>query len=63
MVEFLLKNGPSSMITSYKYDVYQFRSFDSYSHYDDSGFDRGTSIREKAKLVVDLLSNEELLEE
>ena len=51
------------MITSYKYDVYQFRSFDSYSHYDDSGVDRGTSIREKAKLVVDLLSNEELLEE
>lgn len=58
----MLKNGPPSIISSFKYDIYQFRSFDNFSHYDD-GIDRGESIRERAKVVVDLLSNEELLEE
>jgi hypothetical protein len=69
MVDFLLKNGPPSIISSFKYDIYQFRSFDNYSHYSD-GIDRGEastpiliSVREKSKTIVELLSNEELLEE
>lgn len=40
LVEFLLKNGPPSAISSFKYDIYQFRSFSDYSAYDD-GIDRG----------------------
>lgn len=40
MVEFLLKNGPPSIISNFKYDIYQFRTFDSYSHYSD-GADKG----------------------
>lgn len=27
LVEFLIKNGPPSAISSFKYDIYQFRSF------------------------------------
>lgn len=70
LVEFLLKNGPPSIISSFKYDIYQFRSFDNYSHYSD-GIDRGEAsiffiliiVRERSKAVVELLSNEQLLEE
>lgn len=40
LVEFLLKNGPPSIVSSFKYDVYQFRSFDNFSH-SDNGIDRG----------------------
>lgn len=40
LVEFLLKNGPSSVISSFKYDIYHFRSFSDYQHYSD-GVDRG----------------------
>lgn len=40
LVEFLLKNGPPSAISSFKYDVYQFRSFSDYSAYHE-GIDRG----------------------
>ena len=40
LVEFLLKNGPPSTISSFKYDIYQFRSFSDYQAYHD-GIDRG----------------------
>lgn len=64
-----MKNGPPSILSSFKYEVYQFKSFDGYNCYDD-GIDRGEastpsfkSVREKAKAVVELLTNEEFLEE
>lgn len=40
LIEFLLKNGPPSILSSFKYEVYQFKSFDGYNCYDD-GVDRG----------------------
>ena len=40
LVEFLIKNGPPNIISSFKHDIYQFRSFNDYSHYSDS-VDRG----------------------
>jgi hypothetical protein len=40
LIEFLLKNGPPSILSTFKYEVYQFRSFDGYNCYDD-GIDRG----------------------
>lgn len=59
LIEFLLKNGPPSILSSFKYEVYQFKSFDGYNCYDD-GIDRGEastpsfkSVREKAKAVVE----------
>ena len=57
-----MKNGPPSILSSFKYEVYQFKSFDGYNCYDD-GVDRGEAIREKAKSIVELLTNEEFLEE
>jgi len=51
-----LKNGPPSILSSFKYEVYQFKSFDGYNCYDD-GVDRGEAIREKAKAIVELLTN------
>ena len=64
-----MKNGPPSILSSFKYEVYQFKSFDGYNCYDD-GVDRGEAsndlsdlVREKAKSIVELLTNEEFLEE
>jgi len=56
LIEFLLKNGPQSVITNFKYDIYQLRTFENYSYYSD-GNDRGESIRERAKVIVNLLNN------
>jgi len=40
MVEFLLKNGPPNIKSSFKYDIYKFRTFESHSQISD-GVDRG----------------------
>jgi len=40
LIEFLLKNGPPSIISNFKYDLYQLRAFESYSSYVD-GLDKG----------------------
>lgn len=40
LIEFLLKNGPPSIISNFKYDLYQLRVFESYSNYVD-GADKG----------------------
>ena len=59
-----MKNGPQSVITNFKYDIYQLRTFENYSYYSE-GTDRGEpskfyikSVRERAKVVVGLLNNE-----
>jgi len=40
LIEFLLKNGPPSIIANFKYDLYQLRVFESYSNYVE-GVDKG----------------------
>lgn len=40
LIEFLLKNGPPSIISNFKYDLYQLRTFESYSNYVE-GVDKG----------------------
>ena len=40
LVEFLIKNGPPNTITTFKYELYQFKSLQGFSHYSDST-DRG----------------------
>ncbi len=40
LIEFLLKNGPPSIISNFKYDLYQLRTFENYSSYVD-GLDKG----------------------
>jgi len=40
LIEFLLKNGPPSIISNFKYDMYQLRVFESYSNFVD-GLDKG----------------------
>jgi len=30
LVDFLLRNGPPSTVSSFKYDIYQFRSYTDY---------------------------------
>lgn len=47
LVEFLIKNGPPNIISSFKYDIYQFRSFNDYSYYSEN-VDRG----EPSKLSI-----------
>lgn len=65
-----MKNGPPSIISSFKYDIYHFRTFSDYQHYSD-GNDRGepsklffySIVRERSKFIVELLSNDDFLEE
>ena len=44
MVDFLLKNGPSSILSSFKHEVYVFRSLDNFNCLDE-GVDRGEASK------------------
>jgi hypothetical protein len=44
LIEFLLKNGPPSIISNFKYDLYQLRTFESYSNYVE-GIDKGETSK------------------
>lgn len=75
-MEFLAKNGAHRCIGDFKDEIYQIRSFQEYSC-TDQGIDRGASsiiltirpqniifskVREKAKEVVELITDEQKLE-
>lgn len=32
LIDFLLKNGSPSLVSTYKYDIYQFKALTDYSH-------------------------------
>lgn len=62
LIEYLIKNGAPRCIGEFKDEIFKIRTFNDF-YILESGADRGASIREKTKTVIDLLANEKLIEE
>ncbi|CAD8167367.1 unnamed protein product [Paramecium octaurelia] len=62
MIEYLTKNGAPRCVGEFRDNIYKIRSFSDFFLV-EQGSDKGLSIRDKTKQLVDLLSNEKLIEE
>lgn len=62
LIEYLIKNGSPRCIQEFKDEIYQIRTLQDFSHYED-GQDRGAAIREVSKRVVTLLNDEQKIDE
>jgi epsin len=62
LIEYLIKNGSPRCIQEFRDEIYQIRTLQDFSHYED-GQDRGAAIREVSKRVVTLLNDEQKIDE
>jgi len=62
LIEYLIKNGSPRCIQEFRDEIYQIRTLQDFSHYED-GQDRGAAIREVSKRVVTLLNDEAKIDE
>merc|ERR1719210_2097889 len=60
LLEFLVKNGSERIIDDLRRDQYKIRSLMDFSFQED-GKDKGAAVREKAKIVVELMGDMETL--
>ena len=61
-LEFLVKNGAPRITQDLKDDLYRIRQLQDMSYTVD-GVDKTAGIREKAKIICELVSNPQMLEE
>mmetsp|Transcript_12611 Transcript_12611/g.37455 ORF Transcript_12611/g.37455 Transcript_12611/m.37455 type:complete len:214 (+) Transcript_12611:149-790(+) len=62
MLEFLIKNGNERIIDELRRDQYKVRPLADFS-YSEDGKDKGAAVREKAKAIVELISDMAMLRE
>jgi len=63
LLDYIIKNGAERVINDARQTSYQIRALTTVNHVDPTGVDRGISIRERAKQIVDLLSDTNRLRE
>uniref|UniRef100_A0A0N5AXD2 ENTH domain-containing protein n=1 Tax=Syphacia muris TaxID=451379 RepID=A0A0N5AXD2_9BILA len=61
LLNYLLKNGSERVVSSARDHLYEIRSLESYKYIDDRGKDQGLNVRHRAKLLVDLIQDDEQL--
>eukprot|EP00992_Anisonema_acinus_P008497 TRINITY_DN4595_c0_g1_i1.p1 TRINITY_DN4595_c0_g1~~TRINITY_DN4595_c0_g1_i1.p1 ORF type:complete len:433 (+),score=68.46 TRINITY_DN4595_c0_g1_i1:55-1353(+) len=61
--EYLLLHGPETLADDIRDQLYNFRTLHDFQAIDDKGQDRGVSIREKSKKLVDWITNTSVLDE
>ncbi|XP_069508912.1 ENTH domain-containing protein 1 [Ambystoma mexicanum] len=61
LVEYLLKNGSERLIQHCREGLFNFQNLEEFRYVDDSGREQGSHVREKAKQVIKLLTDENLL--
>ena len=54
--EYLIKNGAPRCVQDIKDELFKVRSFSDFS-YSEGGVEKGQGIRDKARMIVDLLSD------
>jgi len=62
LMEFLVKNGANRIVQDLKDDIFKIRTLQDCTFHQD-GLDKCRGVREKAKSIVDLISDPERLEE
>ncbi|KAK0396534.1 hypothetical protein QR680_001755 [Steinernema hermaphroditum] len=61
LLNHLLKNGSERVVQNSRDHLYEMRSLESYKHIDEKGKDQGINIRHRAKLVIELIQDDEQL--
>lgn len=57
----MLKNGSERVVGSARDHLFEIRALESYKYTDDRGRDQGLNVRHRAKLLVDLIQDDEQL--
>lgn len=60
LLEYLIRHGPERVVDEVRDCLYRLKSLSGF-HYTDEGRDRGGGARKKAKQIIDLVSDTELL--
>ncbi|XP_078539531.1 ENTH domain-containing protein 1 isoform X2 [Lissotriton helveticus] len=61
LVEYLLKNGSERVVQHCREGLFNIQSLEEFRYVDDSGREQGSHVREKARQVMKLLTDEDLL--
>ncbi|CAB3410495.1 unnamed protein product [Caenorhabditis bovis] len=61
LLDYLLKNGSERFVSDARDKSYEIRRLESYKYIDEKGKDQGINIRHRAKLVLQLLNDDDLL--
>jgi len=58
LLDYIIRNGSERVVNEARQNIYQLKSLTTVIHFIDSeGVDRGVSIRERSKIIVDLLGD------
>ncbi|KAJ3368286.1 Epsin-3, clathrin recruitment and traffic between the Golgi and endosome [Allomyces arbusculus] len=61
LIEFLIKNGSDRCVDYIRTHTYEIKACLRFHHVDDKGKDQGVNVRHRAKLIIDLLQNHDLI--
>lgn len=61
LIEYLLKNGSPRCIMEFKDELYKIRKLTDFK-FSEGGEDKGASVRQRAKNIVELLNDEDKLD-
>lgn len=59
LLNYLVTNGSERVVTSAREHIYDLRRLENYTYVDELGKDQGVNVRHKAKLLIDLIQNDE----
>lgn len=61
LLNYLLKNGSERVVGNARDHVFEMRALENYKFIDDRGRDQGLNVRHRAKLLIDLIQDEDQL--
>lgn len=63
LLDYLIKNGSERVITTTREHLYDMRALEHFTHIDDKGKDQGINVRQRAKDLLGLINDDQLLRE
>nr|AZA15239.1 clathrin interactor 1 [Anisakis pegreffii] len=61
LLNYLLKNGSERVVGSARDHIFEMRSLENYKYVDERGKDQGLNVRHRAKLLIELIQDDEQL--
>lgn len=61
LLDYLLKNGSDRIVNEVRSRIHELKDLTRFHHIDSEDVDRGISIRERAKLIIELISDTDRL--
>lgn len=63
LLNYLVRNGSERVVTSSREHIYDLRSLENYSYFDEFGKDQGINIRHKVRELIEFIQDDEKLRE